>query len=100
VVNWLLWWSLLRAGESERAQQLRQASLQQLVIGGFGKYFDSFTGELLGANDRSWTAAVALDWLASQGCGASRRTATVLQPSRYEAVRGGHTDWAETVESA
>src|ERR687898_3285756 len=63
VVNWLLWWSLLRAGESERAQQLRQASLQQLVIGGFGEYFDPFTGELLGANDQSWTAAVALDWL-------------------------------------
>jgi glucosylglycerate hydrolase len=76
VVNWLLWWSLRRAGESERARRLRQASLQQLVTGGLGEYFDPFTGELLGANDQSWTAAVALDWLASQGHGASRRTAT------------------------
>jgi glycogen debranching enzyme len=63
VINWLLWWSLLRAGEPERAQRLRQASLQQLAFGGFGEYFDPFTGELLGANNQSWTAAVALDWL-------------------------------------
>jgi glucosylglycerate hydrolase len=63
VVNWLLWWSLLRAGDLERAQRLRQASLQQLATGGFGEYFDPFTGELLGAKDQSWTAAVALDWL-------------------------------------
>jgi hypothetical protein len=65
VVNWLLWWSLLRAGEPERARQLRQASLEQLAIGGFGEYFDPFSGEPLGAADQSWTAAVALDWLAS-----------------------------------
>lgn len=53
MINWLLWWSLLRAGKPERTQQLRQASLQQLAFGGFGEYFDPFTGELLGANDSS-----------------------------------------------
>jgi hypothetical protein len=100
VINWLLWWSLLRAAESKRAQQLRQASLQQPVIGGFGEYFDPFTGELLGANDQSWTAGVALDWLASHHCRALRPTATVLQPGRYKPVRSGHTDWPETAESA
>jgi glucosylglycerate hydrolase len=65
VVNWLLWWSLLRAGKPERAEGLRQASLQQIASSGFGEYFDPFTGELLGATDQSWTAAVALDWLAN-----------------------------------
>jgi glucosylglycerate hydrolase len=100
VINWLLWWSLLRAGEPERAKRLRQASLQQLAFGGFGEYFDPFTGELLGANDQSWTAAVALDWLASQGSGALRCTATVPQPGRHEPVRGGHMDWAEIIQSA
>jgi hypothetical protein len=89
VVNWLLWWSLRRAGVSEHARRLRQASLQQLMTGGLGEYFDPFTGELLGANDQSWTAAVALDWLASQGRGASRRTATALQLGRYTPVRNG-----------
>ena len=65
VFNWLLWWSLLRAGELERAERLRNASLEQLESGGFGEYFEPFTGELLGSDDQSWTAAVALDWLAN-----------------------------------
>ena len=100
MVNWLLWWSLLRAGQSERAQRLRQASLQQLVIGGLGEYFDPFTGKLLGANDQSWTAAVALDWLATQGRGALRRTATLLQPGRYETIRNGTSDPVGSVRTA
>jgi hypothetical protein len=33
--------------------------------GEFGEYFEPFTGEQLGAAQQSWTAAVALDWLAS-----------------------------------
>jgi hypothetical protein len=65
VFNWLLWWSLLRAGESERAERLRRASLEQLRVGGgFGEYYEPFTGEPIGSLAQSWTAAVALDWLA------------------------------------
>jgi len=65
VVNWLLWWSLLRVGEWERAEKLRQTSLEQIASEGFGEYFDPYTGERLGSTRQSWTAAVALDWLAS-----------------------------------
>jgi hypothetical protein len=65
VFNWLLWWSLIRIGEPERAERLLLASLKQLESGGFGEYFEPFTGELLGSDDQSWTAAVALDWLES-----------------------------------
>jgi hypothetical protein len=57
------------------------------MIGGLGEYFDPFTGEQLGANDQSWTAAVALDWLTSRDCGALRCTATVLQPGQCETIR-------------
>jgi glucosylglycerate hydrolase len=64
VINWLLWWSLLRAGEGERAERLRRISLQQLASGGFGEYFDPYASEPLGSTRQSWTAAVALDWLA------------------------------------
>lgn len=64
VINWLLWRSLVRAGESNRAELLRRASLEQLASGGFGEYFDPYTGESLGSTSQSWTAAVALDWLA------------------------------------
>jgi glucosylglycerate hydrolase len=64
VINWLLWWSMLRPGEPERAERLRRISLEQLASGGFGEYFDPYTGEPLGSPRQSWTAAVALDWLA------------------------------------
>jgi hypothetical protein len=67
VVSWLLWRSLLRAGESERAEALRGAALRELSEGGFAEYFEPFTGEPLGSRDQSWTAAVALDWLAQDG---------------------------------
>ena len=33
VANWLLWWSLIRAGETERAAQIRRASLDQIAEG-------------------------------------------------------------------
>ncbi len=64
VVNWLLWRSLVRAGEKERAENLRRAALKQLFERGFGEYFEPFTGQLMGSDNQSWTAAVALDWLA------------------------------------
>jgi glycogen debranching enzyme len=63
VTNWLLWWSLPRAGESDRASKIRRASLAQIAEGGFAEYFEPFTGEPLGSFDQSWSAAVVLDWL-------------------------------------
>jgi glucosylglycerate hydrolase len=67
VANWLLWWSLLRAGESGRAQMMRRETLEELSEGGFAEYFEPFTGEALGSKEQSWTAAVALDMLATGG---------------------------------
>ena|SRR5215211_97801 len=64
VLSWLLWRALLRAGEVDHAEVLRGAALEELACGGFAEYFEPFTGEPLGSDDQSWTAAVALDWLA------------------------------------
>ena len=64
VLSWLLWRSLAGAGEKERAGVLRRTALDQLSEGGFAEYFEPFTGEPLGSEDQSWTAAVTLDWLA------------------------------------
>jgi hypothetical protein len=64
VANWLLWWSLIRAGEPDRAARIRRETLGQLAEGGFAEYFEPFTGEPLGSSEQSWTAAVALDMLA------------------------------------
>jgi glycogen debranching enzyme len=64
VVVWLIWWSLLRAGEHKRANALREAALAEFSAGHFAEYYEPFTGEPLGSDDQSWTAAVVLDWLA------------------------------------
>ena len=46
------------------AEALRRGALDQLSAGGFAEYFKPFTGEPLGSDEQSRTAAVALDWLA------------------------------------
>ena len=66
VMNWLLWWSLSKSGEEVRAARLREHGLAQLADGRFGEYYEPFTGEPLGSDGQSWTAAVALDWLADE----------------------------------
>jgi glycogen debranching enzyme len=65
VLSWLLWRSLVREGEAGRAEALRLAALHQLSAGGLAEYFEPFTGEPLGSDGQSWTAAVALDWIAA-----------------------------------
>jgi glucosylglycerate hydrolase len=64
VMNWYLAHCLRRRGDEKRYHQLREASLAQLMEGHFGEYYEPFTGEPLGSMDQSWTAAVALEWLA------------------------------------
>jgi hypothetical protein len=70
VANWLLWWSLIRAGVPDPAARMRRETLGQLAEGGFAEYFEPFTGEPLGSAEQSWTAAVALDMLAAEPSGA------------------------------
>ncbi|MDP8978440.1 MAG: glycogen debranching protein [Actinomycetota bacterium] len=66
IMNWLLWWSLERGEQQERAERLRRTALDQVARSGFAEYFNPFTGEPLGSRDQSWTAAVVLDWLAPE----------------------------------
>ncbi|MET3163284.1 UNVERIFIED_ORG: hypothetical protein ABIB19_001697 [Arthrobacter sp. UYEF10] len=64
VMNWYLASCLRRRGDEQRYRQLREASLAQLMEGHYAEYYEPFTGEPLGSMDQSWTAAVALEWLA------------------------------------
>lgn len=70
IANWLVWRGLLRHPRAGRAQAaadgLRAANLRLLAHTGarFAEYFDFHTGAPLGSLDQSWTAALALDWLA------------------------------------
>jgi hypothetical protein len=66
VINWLLWRSLRQLGYSGRADELRRDSLGQIAATeAFAEYFEPFTGKPLGSPQQSWTAAVTLDWSAS-----------------------------------
>ena len=47
VADWLLWWSLVRADELERAGGIRRVGLKRLASNGFAEYFEPFTGEPL-----------------------------------------------------
>lgn len=64
VMNWLLWWAWGRIGEFDIADGLRASGLEQVRSVGFYEYIDPFTGEGLGSDAQSWTAAAVLDWLA------------------------------------
>jgi hypothetical protein len=63
-MTWLFWWALERGGDAELARQWRARSLEQLSDLSNGEYYHPLTGAWLGSRDQSWTAAVALDWLA------------------------------------
>jgi hypothetical protein len=67
VINWLLWCGLRAHGFDSEAARLREANLALLARAGarFSEYFEPFTADPLGSPDQSWTAAVALDWIAS-----------------------------------
>jgi hypothetical protein len=67
IANWLVWWGLLQHGRREDAARLRSANLDLLArpTSQFAEYFEPYTAEPLGSIDQSWTAAVALDWLAA-----------------------------------
>jgi glycogen debranching enzyme len=55
-INWLL--------DGPLAGGLRASTIELIEHRGCREYFDPLTGDGLGADDFSWTAAIALDWLA------------------------------------
>jgi len=66
-MNWLFWSALAGAGEADLARRWRDQGLAQLKDLTYGEYYHPLTGEPLGSHDQSWTAAVALDWIADAG---------------------------------
>jgi hypothetical protein len=65
-VNWLLTRGLMRHGRSRAARRLIEATLALVGERGFWEYYDPETGEGLGSERFSWTAALVLDLLALQ----------------------------------
>jgi glycogen debranching enzyme len=64
-VNWLLGRGLRQQGFTAEADALAQTTLALVERSGMREYFDPITGEGLGADDFSWTAAAVIDLLRS-----------------------------------
>lgn len=66
-MNWLIIDGLNRYGFTEHANALRETSLEMVQRSGCAEYFDPNTGEPLGAQNFSWTAALTIDLLKISG---------------------------------
>jgi hypothetical protein len=62
-INWLVIDGLKRYGFDEHAEVLKDVTLELIERGGCAEYFDPNSGEPLGAENFSWTAALAIDLL-------------------------------------
>jgi hypothetical protein len=63
-LNWLIIDGLKRYGYDDHAEALKESTLEMVgKSGGFYEYFNPLTGEGLGANNFSWTAALVVDLL-------------------------------------
>ena len=61
--NWFIIRGLERYGFTEDAERLRQSTLGLVEQSGFREYFNPLTGDGLGGENFSWTAALTLDLL-------------------------------------
>ena len=65
-LNWLLGRGLRQQGFAEQAEALERTTLDLVSRAGMREYYDPVTGEGLGADDFSWTAAAVLDILSER----------------------------------
>lgn len=61
--NWMIIDGLKRYGYRDHAAALSESTLELAENNGFAEYFNPLTGEPLGADNFSWTAALAIDLL-------------------------------------
>jgi len=62
-INWFVIRGLEDCGLKKKAQELKKKTIELIEKSGFREYFNPNTGEGLGANNFSWTAALLIDLL-------------------------------------
>lgn len=67
ILNWLLADGLRRYGYDDLADALRHDSLELIAQSGFWEYFDPADGAGCGSPDFSWSAALAIEFIHTQG---------------------------------
>ncbi|MBR9706336.1 glycoside hydrolase [Candidatus Pacearchaeota archaeon] len=60
-INWMLYKGLINYNFDEEAETLRKAVLELVSEHGFYEYYNPLTGEGLGTDNFSWTAAMVID---------------------------------------
>jgi len=60
-INWLIIDGLKRYGYKDHAAALTETTLEMVTKSGCSEYFNPLTGEAAGAENFSWTAALAID---------------------------------------
>ncbi len=65
-INWMVIDGLKRYGYMDHAAALTDLTIEMVEKSGFSEYFDPVTGEPLGTDNFSWTAALAIDLLEQQ----------------------------------
>ena len=61
--NWLVWLAACQAGAPRLATRIAESSVALVSSSGFREYFDPLSGDGLGAESFSWSAALTLDLL-------------------------------------
>jgi glycogen debranching enzyme len=62
-MNWLIIDGLRRYDFHDHADALTESTLELIATSGIAEYYDPLVGEALGADDFSWTAALAIDMM-------------------------------------
>ena len=60
-MNWMIIDGLRRYGYDDHAEALAESTLEMIEKSGFFEYFDPLDGTPAGADNFSWTAALAID---------------------------------------
>ena len=76
ILNWLLTGGLARYGFDRLAEMLRRDSLELMNHSGFREYYDPRDGSGCGSTDFSWSAALALEFLAEEAAVVRQRRAS------------------------
>jgi neutral trehalase len=66
-IDWLIWRGLRQHGSPAVTEEIARSIVQLVRRSGFREYFDPFTGEGYGSDDFSWTAALLIDLLLTEG---------------------------------
>jgi len=67
--NWMIYLGLLKYGQIDAAERIKQGILELVSNHGFREYYDAYTGEGLGGKSFSWTASLVMDMIKNTGIG-------------------------------